>query len=282
MNFDKEHTIGIILPNITNQFSSNFVTLMTATLEKNGVRAVVSLTNHDIEKERECFSFFQSTTNGIFVLSSAIEYSQIQDVVPSDIPVIFFNRKPENCEKCCILASDYSAIYQAIISMQRSENSRIACVCDNPGYSTTKEITTAYRDAIKNLDVGFTEDWILYTDNQSFSVEKLVEQISALGCNAVLTATQTLTHAFQEYLTLYNSHNDNKIYLIGYSNEEILSLEQYKIDTITQPVNQIVQLAVQQLYYLLDNPDTAAKDYLVKGTFRVKSFQKFTDEQIYK
>lgn len=282
MAFDKEHTIGIILPNITNQFSAKFLSLATVALEKEGFRAIVSLTDHRIEKERELLTYFSSTTNGILILSAAPQYNQIQDVVPSDIPVIFFNRKPDGCDRCCIIACDYSAVYQAVISMQRSGHKRIACICDNPEYSTTKEIVEAYQDAMKNLGVGFQNNWIYYTDNQNFDVANLVAEVSSVGCNAILAATQTLTYAFQDYLAQHNKYTDDQIYLTGYSNEESNTLAQYSIDTITQPVNQIVQLAVQQLCYLLANPNAPVKDYLLKGSLRVRSFNKFENESILK
>lgn len=279
MSSDKERTIGIILPNITNHFSANFFSQITDALAKEELRTIVSLTGHRVEKERELFDYFHSITNGILVLSSATDYEQIADVVPSDIPVIFFNRKPEGCDRCCILASDYAAVYQAVISMERSGHNKIACICDNPDYSTTRQVVDAYRDAMTNSDIEFHEDWIYYTDNQHFSVEELVDSISAKGCDAVLTATQTLTEYFQDYLVIYNKDKENKLYLTGYSNDESQLLAPKSIDVITQPVHQIVQLAVQQLRYLWENPSAPAKEYLLKGTLRVRRFNRFEPEE---
>lgn len=278
MILDKEHTIGVILPNITNNFSAKFLSLATAALEKEGFRTIVSITDHNIERECDLLTYFGSVTNGILILSSATDYNQIRDSVPSDIPVIFFNRQPEGCDRCCILASDYSAVYQAVIYMEHSGYHKIACVCDNPGYSTTKEVIEAYRDAMGNLSTGFQEDWIYYTDNQHFSVEDLVKDAASKGCNAILTATQTLTQSFQDYLIRYNQKEKQKISLTGYSNEESNSLAQICIDTITQPVNQIVQLAVQQLCYLLANPSAPVKVYLLKGSLRVRRFNEFENQ----
>ncbi len=271
MAFEKNNTIGIILPNITNQFSAMFLTLASAALKKQGFGAVFSITEHNVLTERELFTYFGAATNGILVLSSAIDYEEISDCVPTDIPVIFFNRKPNGCDRCCILASDYSAVYQAVLSMERLGHTRIACVCDKAGYSTTKEIVSAYQDAMKNIGVDFKEDWIYYTDNHNVDVAGLVEDVSAKGCDAILTATHTLTDRFLDYLIGHNHDLQDKIFLTGYSNAESDTLMEKAIDTIAQPVNQIVQLAVQQLCYRLDNPDTPGKDYLLKGTLRMRS-----------
>ena len=42
MSSDKEKTIGIILPNITNHFSANFFSQITDALAKEGFRTIVS------------------------------------------------------------------------------------------------------------------------------------------------------------------------------------------------------------------------------------------------
>ncbi len=280
MSSDKDRTIGIILPNITNHFSAYFFSEITKALEKEGLRTILSLTEHQVERERELFEYYDKITSGIFVLSSATDYSQIEESVPSDIPVIFFNRRPEGCDRCCILSSDYAAVYQAVISMERSGHTKIACICDNPDYYTTKQVVSAYQDAMSNQNIDFDEDWIYYTDNQHFSVEQMIDDISSKGCDAVLTATQTLTEYFQDYLLIHNKDREHPIYLTGYSNDNGTLLAPQSIDVITQPLNQIIQLGVQQLRYLQENPNAPAKEYLLKGTLRVRRFNRFDTEKI--
>lgn len=268
------HTIGLILSNITNDFSGYLMELMEEQFTANGYKLIVTITNHSIESERKMLQMFGKITDGILILSDALSYAELADAVPRRIPVIFLNRKPADCPHTCILENNYSAVYQAVLSNAAKGHDKIALVCSNRSLSTTQEIVAAYRDAMENTSAGFHEDWIYYTDaDMSGNPETLLADIVESGCNTVLTATQTLTRKFCDYILIYNRNAEIPMTLIGFSNKDTHKQLFLSFDTIAQPLQELVELSVQQMLYLISTPDRPAREYLLKGTLRTHSVE---------
>lgn len=265
-------TIGLILSNVTNDFSGYLIEQMEEKFTANGYKLIVTTTNHNIASEREMLAMFGTITDGILIISDAISYEELADAIPKHIPVIFLNRKPNSCPHTCIIENNFSAVFQAVLSSAAHGNDKIALVCSNKDFSTTKEILVAYRDAMESTPVGFHKDWIFFTDNGMHgNPETMLEDIVKKGCNTVLTGTQTLTRKFWDHLLIYNRGAAEPVSLIGFANKDSHKLSNLSFDAITQPLHELIDLSVQQMLYLIGSPDTPAREYLLQGTLRTHS-----------
>lgn len=265
-------TIGLILSNVTNDFSGYLIEQMEELFTANGYKLIVTTTNHSIDSEREMLQMFGKITDGILIISDAVSYSELADAIPRRIPVIFLNRKPADCPHTCIVENNYSAIYQAILSNAANGNDKIALVCSNHEFSTTQEIVAAYHDAMNSTPVGFHEDWIYYTDtHMKGNPETLLADIVKKGCNTVLAGTQTLTRKFWDHMLIYNHNAKEPVGLIGFANKDSHKQTILSFDTIAQPLQEMIELSVQQMLYLIHTPDTPAHEYLLKGSLRTHS-----------
>lgn len=267
-------TIGLILSNVTNDFSGYLMDLMEEQFTAHGYKLIVTTTNHSIESERDMLQMFGKITDGILIVSDASSYDELADAVPRRIPVIFLNRKPADCPHTCILENNYSAVYQAVLSNAAKGNDKIALVCSSDKLSTMQEIISAYHDAMGTTSVGFHEDWIYYTDiDMCGNPETLLADIVDKGCNTVLTATQTLTRKFCDHILIYNRSAETPVTLIGFSNKDTHKQLVLSFDTIAQPLQELVELSVQQMLYLINTPGKPAREYLLRGTLRTHSIK---------
>lgn len=274
------HTIGLILSNVTNDFSGYLMERMEEQFAANGYKLIVTTTNHNIQTECEMLKMFGDITDGILILSDAIHYSELADAIPCDIPVIFLNRKPKDCPHTCIVENNYSAIFQAVLSNSANGHDRIALVCSNPEFSTTKEIADAYRSAMRTTDVGFHPDWIHYTDfNTPCNPETLLTDILNQGCNTVLAGTQTITRKFWDHLLIYNRDAAEPVTLIGFANKDTHKQALSSFDSIAQPLQELIELSVQQMLYLIASPDIPPREYLLRGTLRTHSIDFFNQHK---
>ncbi|MCI5873962.1 MAG: substrate-binding domain-containing protein [Clostridiales bacterium] len=265
-------TIGLILSNVTNDFSGYLIEQMEELFTANGYKLIITTTNHSIDSEREMLQMFGKTTDGILIISDAVSYSELADAIPRRIPVIFLNRKPAGCPHTCIIENNYSAIYQAVLSNSANGNDKIALVCSNREFSTTQEIVSAYRDAMNSTPIGFHEDWIYYTDtHMKGNPETLLADMIKRGCNTVLAGTQTLTRKFWDHMLIYNHDAREPVVLIGFANKDSHKQTILSFDTIAQPLQELIELSVQQMLYLINTPDKPAHEYLLKGSFRTHS-----------
>ena len=269
-------TIGFILPTASNYFGHTLMEVLERSLTELGYKLSIALTNHQIDKEKQYLKYMADTTDGILIISDAEYYEMISDAVPSNIPTVFLNRKPMECPHTAVIENDYAAVFQAIFSLINEGHENIACICRNPDFSTTKEILRAYKTAMENSSAGYHEEWIHFFDWQQSDLPDVMEEIKAAGCTACFTASQTLTERFLDYLFLYNTQQEQRIAMAGFSNIGHNTTLQQSIDTVAQPITALADLAAQQIIYLIENPETEPKDYIVKGTFRKRTYEPFS------
>lgn len=269
-------TIGLILPTVSNFFGHNLIEAFEQELASYDFKLIVALTNHNVDKEKEYLSYFSHVTDGIMIISDAQYYDMIADAVPTTVPIIFLNRKPMECPMTAVIENDYAAVYQAVFSLINDGYENVSCICRNPDFSTTKEILHAYKSAMVNSPAGFHDEWIQFYDDSISTVPNIIIKMKSNGCNAFFTASQSLTERFLDYLFLYNSREKERLALAGFTNMGHNSSLLSSIDMVTQPLEQFVDLSVQQIIYLLHHPNTNPKDYIVKGTFRKRIYEPFS------
>lgn len=268
-------TIGIIVPSFFAHSCNQMLDLLSSRFRENGYHVIVSHTNGDIEQECELLTLFSETTDCILVVSVAENYSEIASAVSKKVPVIFLYNEPAGCPDTRILESDYSAIYQGIVSCTNRQVSKIAFLCDNLRLSSTQEALRAYRDATTTTGDGYDESLIYdVSHDKGFSIKRLVDTLIQQDCYAIFSSTYELTAAVVDYLIFYNMNSEHKpITLLGYGNLDGTLTSLMHIDLIVHPLGQLVDLALQQATYLIDHPNAQnERVYLLKGTLQMHTF----------
>lgn len=271
------NTIGLILPNAANQYCVTLIESLSHKFAEKGYTLLVSLSEHDIDRERQLLSFYSECTSGILIISDAADYSSISDVIVDTLPTIFLNRKPNGCTHTCILENNYSAVYQEFFSLKSDGHEKIGCICTQPHFSTSQEIVRAYYDAL-HLETADPNAYIYYTNGDNSQIPSIVDDLHQKGCRAIFVSSQSLTQHFLDFLMIYNRKLENPkdhLLLAGFANKNTSSTLMKTVDLIHQPIDQTIDLAVQQLLYRIHHPETISRDFILKGTLKKRTLDPF-------
>ena len=166
-------TIGLILANASSSFTTAFMDLFQQELYQKDYKLVIGLTNHDLEKERFYLEFFGRTTEGIIILSDSSEYRELADAIAPNIPVVFIHRAPADCEHTSIIESDYSATFQAVLSLVNSGYPKTALICRNIKFlqavRSFRHIVPLWRQHLKD----FTRTGFLNVIQQTATISRI-------------------------------------------------------------------------------------------------------------
>lgn len=262
-------TIGLIVPNAQNSFTTALMNLFHQELSKRDYYTVIGFTQHSIEKERFFLDKFGKTTDGIFIFSDSNDYRELADVVPSTVPTIFLHRAPSHCERTAILENDYSATFQAVLAMIHSNHPKIALVCRSKAYSSTREIIRAYQAATDTTPEKFREDYIFECKSiDSESLEQLMRKLTEKGCTGILASSIEITESLAPYLYAYNRSHNTSLVLTGFSTEGCNDFLASSLNTIARPVKRMVDLAIQQMFYQMTQENPIHTALHVKGSFQ--------------
>jgi len=271
--------IGLILPTASNYFCHTLIDLYEQDLLKKGYQLISATTNHSVEREKEYLISMSNIADGIILMSDAENYDDIASGI-KDTPVIFISRKPNGCPHTAIVESDYTAIFQAILSLANDISDKIAFICSKPHLSTTIEQVKAYKAAMETTKSGFNEDLIHYVYTEDCNVANIISVLQDKGCDVFFTCTHSLTEKFMDYIFVYNLKNNANLALAGLSYNKGLTSMQKSIDMVAQPINQIIDLSLQLLFYQKTHPNTISKDYIIKGYLKKRTFDRLSISEI--
>ena len=111
------HTIGLILPNINNDFFSSIAVTIEQFFDYHDYSLFICNTDNDPQKERRYFRRLDSMrVDGIIVISCQKRIES--DVISRSIPIVLLDRVPENDLNLCVVTSDaMDGIYQSTSSL---------------------------------------------------------------------------------------------------------------------------------------------------------------------
>lgn len=268
------NTIGIISPGASIPFIGKLIDQLCNQFQSHSYQVLTGFTAGMIEREKSYLKSFTKSCDAILIISLAAEYADIEDAVPSQIPVIFLVNKPDGCTRTCLLESDYSAIYQGIVSCSNLNSQQVACVCSDPQLSTTRECLRAYKNAVSISPDGYDKQLIFATEQpDTFNPAPIISKCSELGCRTIFATSSELTSHLLDYLLYYNTKPSNTpIMLLGYGfTGNDISIQMY-IDVIQHPMKEFTDLAFQQTLYLISHPKQKERVFLLKGTLRMHRY----------
>ncbi len=267
-------SIGIIVPTASSQFHENFLDSFTTECLKREYQTTIILTHNDLSVEKNAINTLSKISDALVITSCAKDYNEIKDCIPKTIPAIFLLNKPKDCPHTCILESDFSAIYQGVISCSNRGFSKMAFVCSTIDDTFTLECLKAFQSAVDSFSQDEFDESCVYEVGNPFKYDpkKLLNKLSNEGYKAIFAPSPAITKSLVDSLMIYNSKvsDETSIVLLGYStNTDLLSSHLY-VDIIEQPSEEIVSLTAQQVFYHIAHPrKDEGNTFLLKGTLRL-------------
>lgn len=144
------HTVGLIIPNISNDFFSSVAVTVEQFFDYYDYSLFICNTDNDPQKERRYFRRLDSMrVDGIIVISCQKKIEK--DLVSRNIPIVLLDRAPENDLDLAVVTSDAkSGIYRATSSL-------IEKGCRNIIFISSFLATYTSDNRITNRSIGYVE-----------------------------------------------------------------------------------------------------------------------------
>lgn len=267
------NSVGIIFASIGEQFRDDFFDSLISAFYKKGYYASVSLSNGELELERYYIKQLAKTSDCLIIMSCAQKYDDIKDVIPKSIPTLFLFNQPEGCPETCILESDYSAIYQGVLSLANQGHKNMAYLCSNFNQSFTQGSYKAYCDAMTTFvseDIDLESNVFNIDDMSKIKPKELIDKLIKNGYNSIFCATSTLTTSMIDTMLVYLPENPEiALPVLGYSYADKLLSSRLYANVIIPSYTEIINLTVQQALYQISHPETEKRAFLLKGTLHM-------------
>lgn len=142
------HTVGLIIPNINNDFFSSIAVSIEQYFDYYDYSLFICNTDNDLQKERRYFHRLDSMrVDGIIVISC--QKMLESNIISCNIPIVLLDRTPLNSMDLCVVTSDArEGIYQATVSLINKGCRRIVFVSSYLATYVSTNRCEGYLDAM--------------------------------------------------------------------------------------------------------------------------------------
>lgn len=248
----KSNTIGLVVPILPSD-TSNFFFMTVAqgiqnTLKKHGYHLLLSNnTTEEIEDEKEQIKLFNSKLiDGLIIASIAEEVEYLNEIVGTDYPVVFIDRRPRGYGGDSILADGYGGSYNAVQTLIEKGHSRIGLITGELGITTSDERFEGYKNALEDKGITFDSSMVRVADSSFESgYESAKDLLSKHQITALFIANNVLTMGAMGYIQERQLRVPEELAIIGFDDYDWTKITTPPLTVIRQPSYELGEKAAE-------------------------------------
>jgi len=254
---NRSRAIGVIVPEIANNFFSQAINGIENIAYNRGYHVVIFQSHESYEREMvNVQHLFARKVDGLLISlsGSTRDVNHIENYRENNFPVVYFDRVPEITEAHKVVADNFDGAFRATEYMIQQGKRTIAHITSPPVLSITQERLAGYKAALEKYGLPIREELIKFC---YFSPEEAFNAIDSLIKNyqpdAFFTASDRLA------LNCYEAHKKKIIELpkdvmfFGFTNLNVAHLLEPPLSTIVQPALELGQTAAEILLDIIEN-----------------------------
>ncbi len=165
LRLKKTHTIGLIVPDISNPFFAHVTRIIQTHAYQAGYSLIVCNTDEDIETELEQVELLISKgVDGFIVMPVGTTFSHIKKLMDDSVPLVLLDRSFDGLETNSVVVDNYTGAYKATEYLISMGHSRIAVIQGLPDTYTNNARVKGYLDALRDAGIEVNRNYIVGKD----------------------------------------------------------------------------------------------------------------------
>jgi len=263
----RTRSLGIVVSEIANSFFSQAINGIESVAHKRGYTVIITQTSESSEREIQNIRDLASrSVDGLLISLSCetTDVSYMKDVHEMGVPMVFFDRVPEEIDTHKVISDNYRGAYDATLHLIRSGYERIAFLGNAPHLSIIKERLAGYADAHRDCERTVDETLTKYCLHGGLIYSEAVVALDALMSlssppDAVLACADKLTTSCLKYCKESGIRVPEEVALVGFSNLDLTDLLSPSLSVIRQSAFEIGQQATELVLELIESKRPVTK-----------------------
>jgi len=173
LRMSKNNTIGVIVPEINNFFFSSILSGIEQVANTENFNVIVCQSNENYEKEvRDTKALISTRVSGVLasLCKHTTNYDHFQEIIDSDIPLVFFDRICIGINTDRVVVDDYVGAFAAVEYMIQTGCKRIAFYSSPLHLEISKNRKNGYLDALRKYGIPVDEKLIRVCDTREEAI----------------------------------------------------------------------------------------------------------------
>lgn len=269
---NRSNTIGVILPEVANNFFSLAINGIEEVARENGYHVLIYLTHDSYRREVDIVQHLVGgRIDGLLmsVSSESQDFAHLTDLNNRGVPIVFFDRVCEQIDTAQVTTDDCRSGYLATQHLIEAGCRRIAYLLISDNLSIGRKRRQGYQDALR--DAGLTDDPALILHGSSdhaanvTAIRNLLEQDP--GIDGIFASVEHLAISTYQACESIGRRIPEQVKVVGFSNLAVAALLAPALTTVTQPAYNIGVEAARILFKAIkkNKPVSAAQSVELKS-----------------
>ncbi len=238
---NRSHTIGLVVPEITNYGFAVFSHELETLCREAGVQLLISCTDENPSQETMVVNnMIARQVDGLIVASSMLHDNDYQKL-SEQLPVVLFDRHMNGSTLPLVITDSVSPTAALVADIARSHPDEFYFLGGQPRLSPTRDRLEGFTQGLQQAGVTLQPEWIIHGNyHPSSGYEMFAALCARLGRppKALFTAACGLLEGVLRYMSQYNLL-DSKIHLASFDDHYLYDSLSVRIDTIQQDNRQL-------------------------------------------
>ena len=277
MRGDATKIVGLLLPNIVNEFYARFANVMALDCEKHSYHLIIHLTNDDVEIERQSLERLREVQARAVVMVPAPGKSDGSNPHLEAMQVIqLIRRRKLPFAHGAVLVDDRAALRDAVIHLAGSGHRAITYIGADGALSSGRKRLAAYRQGLKAASLA-EDPGLIHRGAPSFEMGRAAADLVLDGgkATALVCGGFEISNGALSALMARGIQPDGAFAFVGYGDPTFYAWVGGGVSTVRVPVESLAQRAVELVAAGQDKPgmrndasETFMADLIVRGSGR--------------
>jgi len=265
---NRSKAIGVIVPEIANNFFSQAINGIEAVAYDRGYHVVIFQSHESYERERSNIQHLVGRkVDGVLISLSGqtTEVEHLQEIQKRGVPLVVFDRISNDIISNKVIADNFQGAYEATEHLILSGRKRIAHITSPSLLYTTNERLEGYKAALAKYDIPFNESLVRYCGFEPEDAKQVIfEILETQKPDAIFTASDRLALDSFAAVKAKGIQIPEQVAFIGFTNLGVAHLLDPPLSTIVQPAFAIGKTAAEMLLDTIENKQSNAAVKTIK------------------
>lgn len=249
----RTHTIGLIVADIANPFSSSLARIIEDEAEKNGYTVIFGSSDEKAEKSQRLIDVLQDRqVDGIIIAPAAGTELQIKALQKRGMPLVLVDRYFPDLKVSYVTIDNYGAAYRGVEHLVQAGCRRIGMIAFKTELLHLLDRKRGYLQALKKGRLPAAKNLIkevAIDETTQEEVEAAIQELLHLpgGIDALFFASNKVATYGLKYLNQLKIKVPKEIRVLNFDQSEAAELFYVSLTHVRQPLQQIGTEAVRIL-----------------------------------
>lgn len=261
LRVSKSDTIGIIVPDISNEFFSTLIKKIESYFFNENYTTIICNTDYNEEKESEYLKILENKmVDGLIIISGQKEFST--EFLRKKIPVVCVDRKPIKNDDVVFIESDhYNGGFLATEKLIKEACKNILIIINRSFLSSSQYRLSGYKKALNKYNMDFKRENMLILDINNSKVKNSKEAVlkkyeDGITFDGIFATNDQLAIGAMEAVSELNLRIPQDVKIIGFDNDSFSKYTNPPLTTIHQNHDLIVERTCKSLIQMINGENT--------------------------